>query len=278
LTGSATDPNGDALTYNWEEFDLGSAGAPNNPLNPPFFRSWPAVASPARTFPRPTELVNNTTVIGEVLPNVTRSMTYRLTVRDNRMGGGGVNAASVTFNVTTAAGPFAVTAPNTAVSWTGNATQTVTWNVAGTTAAPVSCANVNIDLSTDGGYTYPIALASNTPNDGAENITAPNISTGTARVRVACASNVFFDISNVNFSIAPAACFWADVDCSCGVSSTTIDVDDVITVADAWNLFQNSGTYTQSADVNCRANGPCDGVNNILDVGAVASMWGMACP
>ena len=31
-------------------------------------------------------------------------------------------------------------------------------------------------------------------------------------------------------------CFWADINCSCGVSSTTIDVADVIAVAEAWNL------------------------------------------
>ena len=278
LTGSAVDPDGDALTYNWEEFDLGAAGAPNNPLNPPFFRSWLAVDSPSRTFPRLSDLVSGTTVIGEVLPNVTRSMTYRLTARDNRMGGGGVNAASITFNVTTAAGPFQVLTPNTAVSWTGNSTQAVTWDVASTTAAPVSCSNVAIGLSTDGGLTFPTVLASNTPNDGVEDIIVPNIGTSTARVRVSCASNVFFDISDVDFSIVPVACFWADVNCSCGAGSTTIDIDDVIAVADAWNLFQSGGTYTVAADVNCRANGPCDGVNDIADIGAVTSMWGAACP
>ena len=278
LTGQASDPDGDALTYNWEEFDLGSAGAPNNPLNPPFFRSWPSVLDASRTFPRPADLVNNTTVIGEVLPNVTRSMTYRLTARDNRIGGGGVNSDSVTFNVTTAAGPFQVTAPNTAVSWSGNATQNVTWDVAGTTAAPVSCANVAIELSSDGGFTYPLVLAASTPNDGAESVVAPNISTTTARVRVSCANNVFFDISNVNFTITPVTCFWADVNCSCGVSSTTIDVGDVIAVADAWNLFQSGGSLTLVADVECRASGGCDGVNDILDVAAVASVWAMACP
>ncbi len=278
LTGTASDPDGDALTYNWEEFDLGSAGAPNNPLNPPFFRSWLASASPTRTFPRLSDLVNNSTVIGEVLPNVTRALNFRLTVRDNRLGGGGVNSANVSFNVTTAAGPFAVTAPNTAVTWAGNSEQNVTWNVAGTTAAPVSCANVDITLSTDGGFTYPLLLAAGTPNDGAQIIVAPNIATTSARVRVACASNIFFDISNVNFTITPVSCFWADINCSCGVSSTTIDVEDVIAAAEAWNQFQGSGLYTLAADVDCRASGGCDGVNDIMDVGVLASMWGMACP
>ena len=279
LTGSADDPDGDALTYNWEEFDLGAAGAPNNPLNPPFFRSWPSVASPSRTFPRLSDLVNGTTVIGEVLPNATRSMTYRLTARDNRMGGGGVNSSSITFNVTTAAGPFQVIAPNTAVSWTGNSTQSITWNVANTTAAPVSCLNVAIGLSTDGGLTYPTVLAASTPNDGTETVTIPNINTTTARVKVSCTSNVFFDISNVDFSIVPsAACSWADVNCSCGVSSTTIDVDDVIAVANAWSLYLSDGSYTIAADVSCHMHGPCDGVNDIVDIGAVASMWGTACP
>jgi len=278
LTGSASDPNGDALTYNWEEFDLGPAGAPNNPLNPPFFRSWPSVASPARTFPRLSDLVNNSTVIGEVLPNVTRALNFRLTVRDNRLAGGGVNSANLNFNVTTAAGPFAVTAPNTAVTWAGNSSQTVSWNVAGTTAAPVSCPLVDISLSTDGGFTYPIALAAGVSNDGSQPVTAPNIATTSARVRVACANSVFFDISNVNFTITAVDCFWADINCSCGVSSTTIDVQDVVAVADAWNLFQGSGLYTPAADVDCQASGGCDGVNDILDVGALTSMWGTACP
>ena len=172
------------------------------------------------------------------------------------MGGGGVNSASVTFNVTTAAGPFQVTAPNTAVSWTGNTAQAVTWNVASTTAAPVSCTNVAIHLSTDGGFTYPTALVASTPNDGSDSILVPNIGTSTARIRVSCATNVFFDISDVNFTITPVACFWADVTCSCGVSSTTIDVDDVIAVANAWNLYQSGGGYTLAADVNAGRNGP----------------------
>jgi hypothetical protein len=201
LTGAGNDVNGDSLTYNWEQFDLGAAGAPNNNTNPPFFRSFKATVSPARTFPKWSDIINNSTTIGEILPNVTRTMNFRLTVRDNRSGGGGVNFASTTVNVTTAAGPFQVTAPNTAVSWAASETRTVTWNVANTTAAPVSCPNVKLRLSTNGGSTYPITLLASTPNDGSADVTVPNNPTTTARVQVMCANNIFFDISDVNFTI-----------------------------------------------------------------------------
>jgi hypothetical protein len=106
--------------------------------------------------------------------------------------------------VSAASGPFGVSSPNTAVSWPGNSTQTVTWTVNNTTAAPVSCANVNILLSTDGGYTFPITLIANTPNDGTEAVTIPNVATTTARVKVESVGNIFFDISNANFSIVTA--------------------------------------------------------------------------
>ena len=205
LTGSATDADGDALTYGWEEFDLGAASVANNPLNPPFFRFFPPTTHPSRTFPKWSDIVNNTTTIGEILPNVTLAMNFRLTARDNRLGGGGVDYASTIVNVTTAAGPFLVTTPNTAVTWTGAARESVAWNVAGTTAAPVSCPNVNILLSTDGGLTYPTTLAMGVPNNGSASVTAPNVATTTARVQVACANNIFFDISNANFTINPTA-------------------------------------------------------------------------
>ena len=42
--------------------------------------------------------------------------------------------------------------------------QSVTWDVANTNAAPVSCANVNIVLSTDGGNTWQTTLAQQVPN------------------------------------------------------------------------------------------------------------------
>ncbi len=119
LCGSASDP-GDPLTYGWEEFDKGPAGAPNSPSgNAPIFRSFDPVTSPCRTFPQWSDIVNNTQTIGEILPTSSRTLNFRLTARDNRLGGGGVSSDSTTVPVTDTAGPFLVTSPNTAVSWTG---------------------------------------------------------------------------------------------------------------------------------------------------------------
>jgi len=202
LTGSATDPNGDALTYNWEEFDLGPAGAPGTPSgNAPIFRAWAPTANPTRYFPRLQNLLNNTTVIGEILPTYARTLTFRLVARDNKVGGGGVNYAQMQFNVDGNSGPFAVTSPNTNVNWAGNSLQTITWNVTNTNAAPVNCANVSILLSTDGGQTFPNVLLASTLNDGSESVTIPNTPSTTARIKVQAVGNIFFDLSNVNFVI-----------------------------------------------------------------------------
>ncbi|MBI2417018.1 MAG: fibronectin type III domain-containing protein, partial [Ignavibacteriales bacterium] len=203
LTASATDPDGDAVTYCWEEYDLGNAGTVGAPVgNAPIFRSFNPTVSATRYFPKLSSIIGNTTTFGEMLPTTARTLTFKCTVRDNKAVGGGVtNSGTVAYTVSAAAGPFLVTAPNTAVSWTGATAQTITWNVANTSASPVSCANVNILLSTDGGQTWALTLASNTPNDGTQSVTLPNITTTTARVKVEAVANIFFDMSNTNFTI-----------------------------------------------------------------------------
>ena len=140
---------------------------------------------PSRTFPRWSDILGNVATLGESMSTRNRTMTFRMTARDNRAGGGGVDWAATTVTVNAAAGPFLVTSPNTAVSWAGNSSQTVTWNVAGTDAAPVSCANVAIDLSIDGGTTFPTILAASTANDGSESVDRAEHG---RRPRRACAS------------------------------------------------------------------------------------------
>ncbi len=204
LTGSATDAEGDPLTYDWEEFDLGPAGHPDTPVgNAPIFRSFVPVTVPYRIFPQMSDIVNNTHTIGELLPSYTRVMNFRLTVRDNNVSpsAGGVNYDMMQVSATGGAGPFQVTAPNTAVTWNSGDIETVTWNVANTDQAPVNCAAVDIRLSTDGGYTYPVTIEAGVPNDGAEDVVVPFLSTAQARIQVFCSDNIFFDISNTNFTI-----------------------------------------------------------------------------
>ncbi|WP_172821033.1 reprolysin-like metallopeptidase [Chryseobacterium sp. T16E-39] len=202
LTGSATDAQNNALTYSWEQNDVGPAGNWNVPTgNAAIFRSFVPVTVPYRYFPKLTDVINNTTTKGELLPSYGRNMEFRLTVRDNNAGCAGVANDDASITVDGNSGPFTVTAPATAVSWAGNSSQTITWNVANTTAAPVSCANVSILLSTDGGLTYPTTIIASTPNDGSETITIPNVNTTQARIMVAGQGNVFYNLNPVNFTI-----------------------------------------------------------------------------
>lgn len=198
---SASDPDGDPVTFSWEQRDLGPAQSLASADNgtSPIVRVWNPTTNPTRTIPRLSNLLNNTLPIGEKYPAVNRTMDFRVVARDNRAGSGGVNVDNMIVNIIAAAGPFAVTFPNTNQLLSGQIT--VTWNVAGTTAAPINAANVDIYLSTNGGNTFPTLLASATPNDGSEQVTLPSLNTNQARIKVQATGNIFFDISNANFQI-----------------------------------------------------------------------------
>ena len=201
LTAVGSDPNGDALTYDWEQMDGGTAdGLPvdTTKTTGPQFRTFLPVTSPGRTFPQNAN-TNGPLPKGEALPNVARTMNFRVVARDNRAGNGGVNTDDVVVTVANA-NPLVVTFPNLS-SAVLSGPETITWDVGGSAAAPVSAAQVNILLSTDGGLTYPTTLASATPNDGSATVAMPNINTSTARIRIEAVGNVFFDVSNAAFTI-----------------------------------------------------------------------------
>ncbi len=207
MQGSASDPDGDPLTFIWEGIDKG----PEVPLgeqqaSSAIFRTYAPGSATIRYFPRLNTILNNEIYKAEILPAYTRDVTLRFVARDNRPDGGGVGWADVAFKAWGEAGPFLVTSPNaTSDVWRIGEFVNVTWDVANTQLAPVNCKTVNIRLSTDGGQTYPITLASGVTNDGSQDVLVPNNLTNSARVRVDAADNVFFDISNTNFKIQQPA-------------------------------------------------------------------------
>jgi hypothetical protein len=67
----------------------------------------------------------------------------------------------------------------------------------------MNAANVKISLVDRRGNNFPHILAGSTPNDGTETVTIPNFSSTTARIKVEAVDNIFFDISNTNFTITP---------------------------------------------------------------------------
>lgn len=232
LEGSATDANGDAITYQWEQNDAitgtGQTGA-SSPASPtktigPNWVSMLPTTSPNRYMPRLSSIIANSAttngtgneiILVEALSSVARDLNFRLTVRDNapyssstpEVGQTGFDDMKVT--VASTAGPFLVSVPNTAVSWAPGTNQNVTWAVASTDTGTVNTKFVDIYLSTDGGNTYPILLASRVPNDGSETITVPNLPGTTNRIMVRGNGNIFFDISNANFTIAAATSTFA---------------------------------------------------------------------
>lgn len=206
LTGSATDADNDALTYSWEQIDVnGTLGNWNQTqvVKIPLFRSFVPDTSSTRYFPKLDDVVNGTTTIGERLPSITRTMAFRLTVRDNHATGGGTCFADRTISVSSTGGAFSVSYPNASgITWLNGESRTVTWVKGSTDVAPFNVANVAIELSVDGGYTFPYTILSSTPNDGSESIVVPAQFTSSARIRVKALNNVFYDISNADFTIA----------------------------------------------------------------------------
>lgn len=217
LTASGSDANGDSLTYSWEQMNGSSnfsavalstvggiASVPSSTTtNGPVFRVFAPTTSPTRNFPVLSAILAGRTYDkGEQLPSVARIMAFAVVARDNRAGGGGVAIGRVTVS-TIASSAFTLNTFNTSTSVNGGSSQVINWSNTNTGAGTtINAANVNILLSTDGGSTFPITLASNVTNDGSQSVTMPyNVGTTAARIKIVPTNNIFFDINNSNFTI-----------------------------------------------------------------------------
>lgn len=204
LTATGSDPDRDHLMFCWEEFDLGELSPPyaeEDGRIRPIFRSFKPTITSSRTLPMPNRIVQANLFPGEVYPSLDREITFRVTVRDNYIYGGAFSYDTVKITVSANSGPFKVMEPNPRI-WTVGRRQALTWEVANTFGSPVNCTRVNIRLSTDGGDTFPIILASNAPNNGSATFIVPDAKTTRARIKVEAANNIFFDISDADFTIA----------------------------------------------------------------------------
>ncbi len=206
LRAAASDDDYDPLTFVWEEFDLGPAldlGAGDNGFSP-IIRSRGPSSSPERRIPRLQDLAAGALSAGVTLPTTDRRLVFRVTARDNHLGGGRLGADSLIIYTEDAAGPFLVTAPNGGETFYA-ATQptfTVRWDVAATDLTPIGTTHVSIRLSLDGGLSFPYILLASTPNDGRETLPVPShLSSAKARIMVAAEGNIFFDVSDHDFGL-----------------------------------------------------------------------------
>jgi hypothetical protein len=222
---SSGDNDGDALVYNWEEFDLGDPDPPKlgDPFEAfkirPLFRSrkWPGFS---RTFPQLADLLSRPpagTYTAESLPMNNRTMVFRATARDLR-GRYGYDDSQIRVVATRPVprrgtplgpltgvvpfGPFVVTQPSQAAPWRRLSRHTVSWDVANTNLAPVSCKFVRISLLIRRDENHPILLAAKVLNNGSATVIVPaNTPLRNARVKVEAFDNIFFNLASADVQI-----------------------------------------------------------------------------
>ncbi len=263
LEGTGSDPDGNGtLTYNWSQNDPAQSPGTGSPQSTyavgPMYRAISPLTSPNRYMPAlATVIANNVSSTWEMTPSVARDLNFSFIVRDNAVGGGQTASDLMKVTVNGTAGPFSVTSQATATTWTVGTTQTITWNVAGTTASPVSTPSVNIFLSTDGGNTYPVTVASNRPNNGSATITVPNNITTTGRIMVRGAGNIFYDLNNGVITIKAAAA--ASPVSSFSIASTPLCTGSTIALTDqslnaptTWTWSATSSTGVTFSNANAQ--------------------------
>ena len=120
-------------------------------------RNYAPTTNPSRDFPsRAIQLSGINGDKFERLPQVARTLHFRLVVRDNNPEGGAVDWEEITMQVVN--GNFSVSAPNGGESYAAGDQIDVSWSATGSENI---CANLAIRLSADGGVTYPYLLKDN---------------------------------------------------------------------------------------------------------------------
>lgn len=220
IAPTAVDSVADTATmYCWEQWNVdASTGTASRLVNTyvkgPLMRSWFPQKTELRVFPKMTKVMFGTLTDagvegaqGEKVPDTARFLTFKLTVRDILLGNGCFLFPDDTIHLnaiqTSTMTGFKVTSQGTTgLSYAGGSAQTITWDVAGTTASPINADSVVIYMSDDSCKTFAYNLGK-FPNTGTASITAPNPATTSAKCRfkVKGNNNVFFNVNRQNFTV-----------------------------------------------------------------------------
>lgn len=206
IEGSGSDGDGDQLKYVWEQRDLGPAAALSAADDGaiPLFRVYDRQESAKRYLPALSSVVSGTSDKAEKIPRKARVMDFVLTARDER---GGVSSDAMQIEVVAPpiVGPsFALTEPNGG-EVLGSAA-TVRWNVGNTSTSPISTSQVEMFLSSDGGDSFSETAFAVVPNTGYARVTFPSgINTSAARVMLKGRDNIFYDVSDADFTLNSSA-------------------------------------------------------------------------
>jgi Metallo-peptidase family M12B Reprolysin-like/Secretion system C-terminal sorting domain len=233
LVAVGTDANtSQVLTYSWEQIDRPSTfsttfcPASATKLTGPNFISLPPHPSPIRFMPNMAAVMRNETFSGpliggdpgmnaEVLSSVSRDSKFMVTVRDNApyssvapVSVGQSNSAQMTISTNDTGGAFAVTSQAAdGLTYLGNSRQNITWQAGATGTAPFNASQVDVLITYDNGVTWTILLAQ-TPNDGQQLVSMPDVEQKNCRIMVRSAVTApnqlqayFFNVNTKAFAI-----------------------------------------------------------------------------
>jgi hypothetical protein len=195
LTATGSDPDVDTLTYNWEQYDLGTRdGLPQSTFTAgPVFRSVTHTTDATRTLPTFPDVLaaapGSPSTTWEMLSTVDRSLNFRVTARDNRANGGGVDWDAM--QITVAGAPFRVTSPSGGENLECGGDEAIFWSVGGGSVA----SNVRVLLSEDNGSNFSTLVAS-TANDGSATVSVPTDTVAAdVYLMLEPTDNIFFAVS-----------------------------------------------------------------------------------
>ena len=119
-------------------------------------------------------------------------------------------------------GPDRLTEPNGGQVLGSEAT--VRWNVGGTNTSPISTSQIEMFLSIDGGESFTETPFAVVPNTGYARVTFPSgTNSSAARIMLKGQDNIFFDVSDADFTLNSSASPTPEVPAPSAVSLTSGD-------------------------------------------------------